>query len=72
MFGGGTSTSAGSGLGAWEVAPDLECILGEALFGTIWCRAALSLAQRDWYQGCPIDPARGEQIDERLALPRGG
>ena len=42
MFGGGTITSAGSVPGAWDVAPDLECILGEALFGTIWHRDALA------------------------------
>ena len=47
MFGGGTSTSAGSAPGAWEVAPDLERILGEALFGTIWRRNALSPVQRE-------------------------
>ena len=47
MFGGGTITSAGSAPGAWEVAPDLERILGEALFGTIWCRDALSPVPRD-------------------------
>jgi hypothetical protein len=35
MFGGGTITSAGSAPGAWDVAPDLKRILGEALFGTI-------------------------------------
>src|SRR2546427_4483181 len=47
MVGGGTITSAGSGPGAWEVAPDLERILGEALFGTIWHRDALSPVQRE-------------------------
>ena len=44
MFGGGTITSAGSAPGAWEVAPDLERMLGEALFGTIW--------RRDAWVGC--------------------
>src|SRR4029450_8277788 len=47
MFGGGTITSAGSVPGAWDVAPDLERILGEALFGTIWRRDALSPVQRE-------------------------
>ena len=47
LFGGGTITSAGSVPGAWEVAPDLERILGEALFGTIWHRDALSPVQRE-------------------------
>ena len=47
MFGGGTITSAGSAPGAWEIAPDLERILGEALFGTIWHRDALSPVQRE-------------------------
>jgi 4-carboxymuconolactone decarboxylase len=47
MFGGGTITSAGSVPGAWDVAPDLERMLGEALFGTIWRRDALSPVQRE-------------------------
>jgi len=47
MFGGGTITSAGSVPGAWDVEPDLERILGEALFGTIWHRDALSPVQRE-------------------------
>src|SRR4030095_6369668 len=47
MFGGGTITSAGSVPSAWEVAPDLERMLGEALFGTIWRRDALSPVQRE-------------------------
>src|SRR5215470_13368208 len=47
MFGGGTITSAGSVPGAWDIAPDLERILGEALFGTIWCRDTLSPVQRE-------------------------
>jgi hypothetical protein len=33
MFGGGTIRNAGSVPGAWDVAPALERILGEALFG---------------------------------------
>ncbi|PON16901.1 hypothetical protein C2W62_15985 [Candidatus Entotheonella serta] len=32
---------------AWELTPDLERILGEALFGTIWHRDALSPLQRE-------------------------
>jgi 4-carboxymuconolactone decarboxylase len=47
MFGGGTITSAGSVPGAWDVTPDLERILGEALFGTIWRRDAISPVQRE-------------------------
>src|SRR5256886_15309157 len=47
MFGGGTITSAGSVPDAWDVAPDLERILGEALFGTLWHRDALSPVQRE-------------------------
>ena len=34
MFGGGQITP-GPTPGAWDIAPDLERILGEALFGTI-------------------------------------
>ena len=47
MFGGGAITPAGSLATAWELAPDLERILGEALFGTIWRRDALSPVQRE-------------------------
>jgi len=47
MFGGGTIRNAGSVPGAWDVAPDLERILGEALFGTIWRRGGLSAVQRE-------------------------
>ncbi|MGE3538346.1 MAG: carboxymuconolactone decarboxylase family protein [Candidatus Tectimicrobiota bacterium] len=46
MFGGGT-LGTGSVPGVWDVAPDLERILGEALFGTIWRREALSPVQRE-------------------------
>ena len=46
MFGGGAITG-GSAPGAWELAPDLERILGEALFGTIWRRPALTPVQRE-------------------------
>src|SRR5215468_11069535 len=47
MFGGGTIRNAGSVSGAWDMAPDLERILGEALFGIIWRRDALSPVQRE-------------------------
>ena len=33
--------------GAWDIAPDLERILGEALFGTTWKRPALTPVQRE-------------------------
>lgn len=46
MFGGGT-IGTGSVPGVWDMAPDLERILGEALFGTIWRREALSPVQRE-------------------------
>ena len=46
MFGGGQIAS-GSSPGAWELAPDLERIIGEALFGTIWKRPLLTPAQRE-------------------------
>src|SRR4029434_6940954 len=46
MFGGGT-IRPGSAPGAWDMAPDLERMLGEALFGTIWRREALSPVQRE-------------------------
>ena len=46
MFGGGSLTG-GSAPGAWDIAPDLERILGEALFGTIWKRPALTPVQRE-------------------------
>ena len=46
MFGGG-QISGGSSPGAWDIAPDLERILGEALFGTIWKRPALTPVQRE-------------------------
>jgi 4-carboxymuconolactone decarboxylase len=47
MFGGGAITNPGAMGAAWELAPDLERILGEALFGTIWHREALSPGQRE-------------------------
>ena len=46
MFGGG-QIAGGSSPGAWDIAPDLERILGEALFGTIWKRPALTPVQRE-------------------------
>ena len=46
MFGGGQITG-GSSPGAWDIAPDLERILGEGLFGTIWRRPALTPVQRE-------------------------
>ena len=46
MFGGGV-IGGGSAPGAWDIAPDLERILGEALFGTIWKRPALTPVQRE-------------------------
>jgi 4-carboxymuconolactone decarboxylase len=47
LFGGGTISNAGSLSAAWELAPDLERMLGEVLFGTIWHREALSPVQRE-------------------------
>ena len=46
MFGGGQITP-GPTHGAWDIAPDLERILGEALFGTIWKRPALTPVQAE-------------------------
>ncbi|PKB72488.1 MAG: hypothetical protein BZY87_00095 [SAR202 cluster bacterium Io17-Chloro-G6] len=45
-FGGGTLTG-GSAPVAWEVAPDLNRIAGEFLFGSIWHRPALKDVQRE-------------------------
>ncbi len=45
-FGGGTLTG-GSAPVAWEVAPDLNRIAGEFLFGSIWHRPALKTQQRE-------------------------
>ncbi|MBM3226322.1 MAG: hypothetical protein FJZ47_21365 [Candidatus Tectomicrobia bacterium] len=47
MFGGGAITNPGPMGAAWELAPDLERLLGEALFGTIWHREALTAVQRE-------------------------
>jgi 4-carboxymuconolactone decarboxylase len=45
-MGGGTPT-AGSVPASREMAPDLHRIAGEALFGSIWTRPALSVTQRE-------------------------
>jgi len=45
-FGGGTMT-AGSVTLAWPMAPDLERIAGEFLFGTIWHRPGLTEHRRE-------------------------
>ena len=45
-FGGGTLTG-GSAPVAWEVAPDLNRIAGEFLFGSIWQRPALKTQHRE-------------------------
>ncbi len=45
-FGGGTLTG-GSTPVAWGVAPDLNRIAGEFLFGSIWQRPALKMEQRE-------------------------
>ena len=66
MFGGGEITS-GSAPGAWEIAPDLERILGEALFGTIWRRPALTPMQREMITlSCLIVTNREVQLKRHL------
>ncbi|MDA1128070.1 MAG: carboxymuconolactone decarboxylase family protein [Chloroflexi bacterium] len=45
-FGGGTLTGGSTPM-AWDVAPDLERIAGEFLFGSIWHRPALNDHQRE-------------------------
>jgi hypothetical protein len=63
MFGGGTIRNAGSVPGAWDVAPDLERILGEALFGTIWRRerrVSQWVGAPSWRRAPP--PAPGERL----------
>ena len=45
-FGGGTLTGGSTPM-AWDVAPDLERIAGEFLFGSIWHRPALKTEQRE-------------------------
>ena len=67
MFGGG-QVSAGSSPGAWEIAPDLERILGEALFGTIWRRPALTPVQREMVTlSCLIVLNREVQLKRHLS-----
>ena len=45
-FGGGTLTAGSTPL-AWPMAPDLERIAGEFLFGSVWNRPALKDKQRE-------------------------
>ena len=47
MFGGGAIAAPGAMGDAWELAPDLERLLDEALFGSIWRRDALTATQRE-------------------------
>ena len=76
MFGGGTITSAGSAPGAWEVALDLDRMLGKTFFGTIWRRDVLSPVQREMItlstRIVPMAPTRGPQGDACRSFPRGG
>jgi 4-carboxymuconolactone decarboxylase len=66
MFGGGQITG-GSSPGAWDIAPDLERILGEALFGTIWTRLALTPVQREMITlSCLIVMNREVQLKRHL------
>ena len=66
MFGGG-QISSGSAPAAWELAPDLERILGEALFGTIWRRPALTPVQREMVTlSCLIVMNREVQLKRHL------
>ena len=66
MFGGG-QISGGSSPAAWELAPDLERILGEALFGTIWRRPALTPVQREMVTlSCLIVMNREVQLKRHL------
>ena len=66
MFGGGQIT-AGSSPGAWDIAPDLERILGEALFGTIWRRPTLTPVQREMITlSCLIVMNREVQLKRHL------
>ena len=67
MFGGGV-IGGGSAPGAWEMAPDLERILGEALFGTIWRRPALTPVQREMITlSCLIVLQRENQLRRHLS-----
>ena len=66
MFGGGQITG-GSSPGAWELAPDLERIIGEALFGNIWRRPALTPVQREMITlSCLIVMNREVQLKRHL------
>ena len=66
MFGGGQITG-GSAPGAWDIAPDLERILGEALFGSIWPRPALTPVQREMITlSCLIVTNREVQLKRHL------
>ena len=66
MFGGGQITG-GSSPAAWELAPDLERIIGEALFGTIWRREALTPVQREMITlSCLIVMNREVQLKRHL------
>ncbi len=66
MFGGG-QIAGGSSPGAWDLAPDLERILGEALFGTIWRRPALTPVQREMITlSCLIVLNREVQLKRHL------
>ena len=67
MFGGGQITATPSP-GAWDIAPDLERILGEALFGTIWRRPALTPVQREMVTlSCLIVLNREVQLRRHLS-----
>ena len=67
MFGGGQITG-GSSPGAWELAPDLERIIGEALFGTIWKRPLLMPVQREMVTlSCLIVLNREVQLRRHLS-----
>ena len=67
MFGGGQITG-GSSPGAWELAPDLERIIGEALFGTIWKRPLLTPVQREMVTlSCLIVLNREVQLRRHLS-----
>ena len=66
MFGGGQITG-GSSPGAWEIAPDLERIIGEFLFGTVWRRPALTPVQREMITlSCLIVMNREVQLKRHL------
>ena len=64
---GGGQITGGSPGGAWDIAPDLERILGEALFGTIWRRPALTPVQREMITlSCLIVMNREVQLKRHL------